>query len=289
MIYRNKRFRGQARTNSWRKMAMASWAEPKDPTIYGVMELNIEKALNFIAAERVRTGEKITITHFIGKVYGEMLKTFPDVNTQIRFGKFHQRADISVAFQVAIDEAHHADDLTNALIVNIDQKSMADVCRELNTAAKKARTQKDPDYRRIKGLSDFLPAFLLRPAVKLLGFVINSLNIWSPLLGLPKSAFGSVLITNVGSLGLDFAFAALFPPAAVPMIVSTGAIYQGPVFLGDNNFVMKPHMRLCGSIDHRYVDGLQSSKCVRLIRDIFDKPEKYFGHPTTPMSVSLNS
>jgi pyruvate/2-oxoglutarate dehydrogenase complex dihydrolipoamide acyltransferase (E2) component len=276
MIYRNKKYSGLLATNPWRRMAMASWAAPKDPTIYGVMEINVENALKFIAEQAAASNERITITHFVGKAFGEIFKAYPDMNTQIRWGRFYQRADISIAFQVAIDEAHNPDDLSNAVVHNIDQKKLPEIARELSEAASRARKHHDPDFKRVKGIANFVPGFLLRPAVRILEFITNTLNIWSPALGLPRSAFGSMLLTNVGSLGLDMAFAAIFPPAGCPAIFSMGRIYQAAVYNADGSFRLAPHIRICGSVDHRYMDGLQVSKGARILRDVFASPQKFF-------------
>jgi pyruvate/2-oxoglutarate dehydrogenase complex dihydrolipoamide acyltransferase (E2) component len=89
------------------------------------------------------------------------------------------------------------------------------------------------------------------------------------------------MITNVGSLGLDFAVPALFPPANVPCIVAVGAIYKSPIYETDEHGVvtkirLERFIRLCGAFDHRYIDGLHASRIARDMRKYIENPEHLF-------------
>jgi pyruvate dehydrogenase E2 component (dihydrolipoamide acetyltransferase) len=114
--------------------------------------------------------------------------------------------------------------------------------------------------------------------VSIIKWITSGLNLWSPLLGIPKNAFGSIMVTNVGSIGLDFALPALFPPACVPTIIAVGAIYKAPIYDTDSEGVvtrtrLERHIRLCGAFDHRYIDGLHASRIARDMRKFTEHPE----------------
>ena len=280
----NKPFgKGQA-PSKFRRLALGSWSAPDDPTIYGVLELNVENALSHVENLRQKTSEKITITHFLGKMLSEVLKLHPELNCEIRFGKFYPRTSIDISFQVAIEDESadlglkHRHDLSGAIVRNADQKSIIEIAAELNAAARKIRGQRDPLFSGIKKISGMIPGFLQTFAVGIIKTIISGLNLWSPILGIPKNAFGSLMVTNVGSLGLDFALPALFPPASVPAIIAVGAIYKAPVYETDETgLVLKTklerHIRLCGAFDHRYIDGLHASRIARDMRRLTQHPE----------------
>ncbi len=283
-ITTNKPFgKGQA-PSRFRRLALGSWGPPNDPTIYGVLELNVEKALRHIEVLRSGTNEKITITHFLGKLIAEVLKLHPELNCEIRFGKFYPRKTIDISFQVAIEDESadlalkHRHDLSGAIVRSADQKTIEEIASELNAAARKIRNQRDPLFSGIKQISGMIPGFLQTFAVGIIKWIISGLNLWSPVLGIPKNAFGSIMVTNVGSLGLDFALPALFPPASVPAIVAVGAIYKAPVYETDDAGIvlrtrLERHIRLCGAFDHRYIDGLHASRIARDMRRLADSPE----------------
>ena len=279
-ITRNKSFGTPKKPTLFRRLALGSWNEPSDPTIYGVLEVNVEKALKLIEKLAAESGERITITHFSGKVLAEVLKKVPELNSELRFGKFYPRSSIDVSFQVAIESSsphEKAHDLSTGLVTNVGEKSITDVARELNASARGIRGNRDPAAG-IKNISAFVPGPLLLLAVRALRSCLNTFNLWSPALGVPRNAFGSILITNVGSLGIDFALPALFPPANVGSIIAVGAIFLGPVYETDDQGVvtktkLERFVRLCGAFDHRYVDGLHASRFAREIRRLFDHPD----------------
>jgi len=275
MFFQNKAFGKSVKPTRFRRLAMGSWHGTGDPTIYGVLEINAETALAHIAAEKARTGNRITITHYVGKVFAKVLERSPDLNTEIRWGKFYPRKSIDVSFQVAIEK--HMD-LSAGIVRNVNNISLSEIAKSLNHDAHDIRRKDDPAFRGVKKLSFILPGFLQRPALLILAFVLNTLNIWSPLFGVPRNGFGSIMITNVGSLGLDFALPALFPPAGVPIIVAVGALYDAPVYEkredGTVSIRLEKHLKLCGAFDHRYLDGLHASKLALDIRELFRHPEQ---------------
>jgi len=275
MFIKNKNFGKALRPSRFRRLAIGSWGSQGDPTIYGVVEVNAEKALAFIAAEKARTGKKITINHFVGKVFAKIMELHPEMNCEIRWGKFYPRTQIDIAFQVAIESNK---DLSSGVVRNVNQKSLSEISDDLNGHAHDIRRKDDPGFRGVKKISLAIPGLFQRPAVGLLQFFMNTLNLWSPLFGVPKDAFGSLLITNVGSLGLDFALPALFPPAGVPMIIAVGALFDAPVYEKNEDGSVKSirlekHIKLCGAFDHRYLDGLHGSLIARVIRECFANPD----------------
>jgi len=275
MFSRNKPFGKPLAPSRFRRLALGSWGGTGDPTIYGILEVNAENALAHIASEKARTGDRITITHYVGKVFAKVLERSPDMNAEIRWGRFYPRQSIDVSFQVAIEKNK---DLSAGIVRNTNKASLSEIAKVLNQGAHDIRHKDDPGFRGVKRTSAMIPGFFQRPAVRLLQFLSSTLNLWSPIFGFPKNAFGSIMITNVGSLGLDFALPALFPPAGVPMIIAVGALYDAPVFEkredGYVNVKLEKHLKICGAFDHRYLDGLHASKMAMDIRELFKHPER---------------
>ena len=275
LFTKNKPYGKPMKATRFRRLALGSWGSQGDPTIYGIVEANAEKALAYIASERARSGERITINHFVGKVFSKILEQNPELNTEIRWGKFYPRSDIDISFQVAI-EKHQ--DLSSGVVRKANHASLGEIAHALNQGAHEIRGKDDPGFRGIKRASSIIPGFLQRPAVLFLQFVVSTLNLWSPLLGIPKNAFGSMMITSTGSLGLDLAFPALFPPAGVPMIIAVGALFDAPVYTKNADGTvasirLEKHLKLCGAFDHRYIDGLHGAKIATGIREYFLHPE----------------
>ena len=58
-------FRPLDKTSSWRRLAPHVWGRPQDPTVYGVLELVVDRALPYLEALSERTGTKIRLTHLV--------------------------------------------------------------------------------------------------------------------------------------------------------------------------------------------------------------------------------
>ncbi|MGK0361318.1 MAG: pyruvate/2-oxoglutarate dehydrogenase complex dihydrolipoamide acyltransferase (E2) component, partial [Bradymonadia bacterium] len=115
-----------------RKLAIATWSSPREGNIYGKLTVDATKALAYITALRDISGERITITHFVGKAVAMALAKAPGLNGYLRFGAYHQHAQVSLAFLVALEDGA---DLAKAKVDNLDQKSLLELAVELKVLA----------------------------------------------------------------------------------------------------------------------------------------------------------
>jgi pyruvate dehydrogenase E2 component (dihydrolipoamide acetyltransferase) len=84
------------------------------------------------------------------------------------------------------------------------------------------------------------------------------------------------MVTNIGSLGLEQAYAPLVPWSRVPMVVAVGKVSDEPVVEGDR-VVPGKVMRLSATFDHRLLDGAHAAALSRCVHEAFEDPEKFFG------------
>jgi len=117
-----------------RKMAIASWASPKEPNIYGKLTVNMREALRYIEYLRLKTHEKVTITHIVGKVAALALQAAPNFNGRIVCGKYVPHDTVDISFLASLSDG---EDLAKVKIENIDQKSVVQVAQEMQVGATK--------------------------------------------------------------------------------------------------------------------------------------------------------
>ncbi len=60
-----------------RKLAIASWSSPSEGNIYGKLTVDATEALAYLDHLRETTGEKVTVTHLVGKAVAEALAAEP--------------------------------------------------------------------------------------------------------------------------------------------------------------------------------------------------------------------
>ncbi|MEK7692189.1 MAG: 2-oxo acid dehydrogenase subunit E2 [Bdellovibrionota bacterium] len=259
------------RLSPWRKIAMGTWRDAKDPSVYGILELDSEKALQFIDKLKRETGARITLTHLVGKIMAETLARHPEINCVLRWGKLYPRQNVDVFFQVATDA--EGEDLSGMTVRNADRKSLAQIATEMNERVQAIKQKKDRTFDQTKTMMGLLPGFLAGLMIDFISLITYSLNLWSPAMGSPRDPFGSMMVTNIGSLGLDTAFAPLVPYSKVPVLIAVGESKLRP-WVVDGQLAVRPILRLCATFDHRLIDGVHASHMSRTVQKIFADPER---------------
>ncbi len=259
--------------SAFRKVAIGTWQSAGDPSVYSILTFDIRPAAAFMEKVQEKTSDKITMTHFFGKAVAYVLAQHPELNCILRWGKLYPRENIDIFFQVASDKK--GEDLSGYTIRNADRKSVREMAEELSRGANKIRTQGDPDYKKMKQSLKFLPSILSWWIIQFTAFIQYNLNRWHPAIGTPQDSFGSVMITNIGSLGLELALAPLVPYSRTPCVLTLGAIHKAPVVVDGDRVEVAPVIKIGVNFDHRLIDGMHASKMSRVLNDIFRNPEKY--------------
>jgi pyruvate/2-oxoglutarate dehydrogenase complex dihydrolipoamide acyltransferase (E2) component len=260
--------------SSFRKLAIGSWKTAYDPTVYGTLTVRMDKALEYIEAFRQRTGVRLTVTHLVTKAMGEALRRCPEANAILRFNKIYLRKTVTISALVVQTDGGKVD-LTSAKIDHADAKSLLDIAREMEEAVRRVRERRDAALEKGKGTIQKIPYLFLNLFTWLLSFFMYTLNLDLSGLGMPKDAFGSVIITNVGSLGLDTAYVPLVPYTRVPIFVAPGAVKEVPV-VEDGKIVVGRVMNINASFDHRFIDGFHAGVLANTLRELLENPFERF-------------
>lgn len=262
------------RLSAFRKVAIGTWRTAGDPSVYGFSDMEVEPALAYIEKLKAKSGQKVTLTHFTGKAMAETIRRHPQINCMLRWGRLYPRKTVDVFFQVATDTA--GEDLSGMTIRSADQKSIPEIAREMQEKVEQIRLKGDPAFKKMKKSMGMLPGFLTGFVITLVGYLMYTFNLWTPLLGSPRDPFGSVMITNIGSLGLEMAFAPLVPYSRVPALLALGSVRDAPV-VRDDKVVVAQVSRMCMTFDHRIMDGVHAAHISKTMKAIFENPEKELG------------
>ncbi|MCP4808212.1 MAG: hypothetical protein GY913_30855 [Proteobacteria bacterium] len=268
----NAELKTMEHVSTFRRIAAVAWDPPRDPTIYGSVEIRAERLLEWIDLRRRETGQKITITHAVARAVAITLKKHPDINAFVRWGQLYQRKNVDVFLQVAVqnEDSVGKADLSGHCIRNADQKDIGQVAEELRAAAKKIRKGDDKDFERTKGQAQMLPGLVFRFLLNVIEFLQYTLNIDTGFLGAPRDPFGAAMVTSLGMMGVRTAWAPFFPQARTAFILLVGNVEEKPV-VEDGAIVIRKLLALNGTFDHRVVDGyhaaLVSKEIVRLLEN----------------------
>lgn len=276
-ISRNVQYSGKAKLSAFRKVALGTWNTVGDPSVYAELDLVVEPALEYINKVNEKTGKKVTFTHFIGKACAETIRRHPALNCILRWGTLYRRTDVDIFFQVASDAK--GEDLSGTTVRQIDHKDICEIAEDMQKKVKRIRETGDIDYKDMKKTMKMIPAWFSKCLLNLSSFIMYSLNIWAKPLGVPRDPFGTIMITSIGSIGLDRAFVPLVPYARIPCLVAVGAIREAPV-AENGQVVVRKVVSLCVTFDHRVIDGMHASHMAKTLKKIFAEPEVELGMPS---------
>ena len=282
---------------SWRKLALFAWGPPRDPTAYGIMDLDCENALAYIDKKRHDSGEKVTMTTLIGKCIAMGIAEHPETNAYVSRGNLVVRDTVDIFYQVAFfdddakkpgaekgeksaengekpaEKKSKSANLAGAKIVEVNQKNVVELSRELRERAEAIRGKGDAETARGAKALTRMPQRFIGVATRLGAYASYDLGWNLSKLGIPYDAFGSCMVTNVGVFGIELAFAPLVEMSRVPIVLTVGAIREAPsVFEG--RIEIRKRLSLGIAFDHRIMDGYQAGKMAKVFTGLFSDPER---------------
>ncbi|HEX4458308.1 MAG TPA: 2-oxo acid dehydrogenase subunit E2 [Polyangia bacterium] len=263
--------------SSFRKIAIGTWRTAYDPSVYGTIELRMESAIRYIHEFREKTGKKLTVSHLLAKAAAMVLVECPDANALLRWNRVYLRQRIGIFFQVVMtDEGAGKADLSGATLYDVEKKSLAEIHDEFSDKVAAVRARKDPALEKSRQTFLGIPYFALNFVLRLISFLSYTLNLDLSRFGLPSDPFGSMMITNIGTLGLDTAFVPLVPYSRVPILLAVGAVKDEPIVDHHGQLGVGKLMRVNATFDHRFIDGFHASVMARVLRQWIENPYEHF-------------
>ena len=256
---------------TYRKIAIASWRHPRDPSTYSWLDLPVEEAEAFLKAYPSET--RPSLTYFVAKILANCLEEHPELNHLLRAGALYRRARTDVFITTLLGKAR-GKDLSGFAVRDVPAHGLGEVAKLAEEALGRLRRGEDADTRRIDALTARLPVWLLRPVMCLQDFAHFTLNVSLRRFGVPDDRFGSVILSNFGVLGIDNALVPLSPYCRCPLVVGMGRPRPMPI-VRDGQVVVAECITISFTFDHRYADGVHGGLLMRRFQKIFLKPTRY--------------
>jgi pyruvate/2-oxoglutarate dehydrogenase complex dihydrolipoamide acyltransferase (E2) component len=260
------------RPTSWRRLAIASWSKPDNPTVLGSIEVDMTESLRLIERLRQEQSVRVTVTHLVVKALGNAIGRYPDGNGLVIGRHAYQRKDVDIFCQVASEDGR---DLSGVKVTRVDRRSVVDIANDLNAKAARVKARQDKEVEQTKATLDRLPAWLLGPMVKAVRFLTYNLRLDLSRFGVAYDQFGSAMVSSIGSIdaGLGLVFAPLVPISHVPIVVLVCNVQPRPAAVGDR-IEIRPVLTLGCSFDHRFFDGVLGARIAQALRAGLLEPQQ---------------
>ena len=253
----------------WRVTAAAIYTTPTDSRVYGTLDIDVTEAKKFLVGKREQ-GVKITMVHLATAVLARAIAfDAPEMNCFIRRGAVvgRKHMDVMVPIQVGGDTG-----VTAAIVRNAHARRVSDIAEDIRSKASQSRGGAEIKAAKNKYMLNRIPWPLRRPVFLLLKWITVDMGVEIKALGLSAHSFGSFVVSDIGSFGLNTGMTALMPAAKIPCVLVLGKLEEKPV-VKNGEIVIRTVLPLTGTFDHRIVDGMQIGKFARGIKRNFRKPE----------------
>lgn len=104
------------------------------------------------------------------------------------------------------------------------------------------------------------------------------------------NAFGHVVLTNIGSIGLEEGFAPIPCPTHCSIVACLGKVSKKAVVVGtDDKIEVRPMMKCVFTFDHRQGDAAIVLQMLKIMRHIVEDPETFNAdkYPELPSYVEI--
>ena len=256
----------QELNNDWRKVASTIYAKPTDSKILGSVEIDVTELEKFIAQKR-REGIKTTLTHIFTLIIARAIKEeIPELNNFVRRGKIVARLQIDAMVSLLLP----GNQMGSVKIENADRLTISELAELMKTKIEQSRRGEENKTMQKKNILSALPWPFRQWFYWWYKTVVIRWGI--PIFGLSANNFGSFVVSNIGSIGLDSGFGALLPSGNVSFVIVLGNVLKKPAVV-DEKVVPRRIMSLSATLDHRIADGSHGGKLFRYIKRMVKNPE----------------
>ena len=268
MFRKNIQLKPYTGMSAWRKVALATWRNSEEASVYGWVDFDssgIRKVMDRFKAD----GKSLSPTTIAAKGLATAIASYPRVNSVIRFGRIYERRDVDIFLQVAPDDT--GENLSGMVVRQCDQKSLEEISEEIRAKASNIKSGKKDDFAKVTKTLSMSPTFLIGWILRFLKFTSYTLNMWFPMLGAPRDAFGSGMVTSLGMMGIQRGLAPLLPFYPCPIIIAIGKLEEKAVAV-NGEVVVQEVLPLCATFDHRLVDGVGAAKMFKALSEYMANP-----------------
>ena len=266
--------------SNWRKVASTIYKKPTDSKIFGIVELDVTELEKYVAQKR-KEGVKTTLTYLITLIIGRGIRQdVPELNTYVKRGRIVQRKQVDATVSVLLPGGQ----MGSVKVENADQMTTAEISDVIGKNIANSRKGNENDAMKSKSLLAKLPWPFRNWLFKIYKIITINWGISVPGIGLDSNSFGSFMVSNIGTVGLDTGFASLLPSSNISFVFVLGTVNKKPVVINDE-IVIRRVMLMSSTLDHRVVDGSHGGTLFRFIKQIAKNPEILDSKPDPTKSL----
>ena len=211
--------------------------------------------------------------HVLLAAYVRMLSQRPATNRFVSGQKIYARNEIEIVMTVKKEMTIEAPE-TCIKVVFEPTDTIDDVYRKFNDVVSEVVGQtEETSFDKLAKLINYIPGLFLRWTVKFLNFL--DYFGWLPRSLTKISPFhGTMIVTSMGSLGINAIYHHLYDFGNLPVFLSYGKKMTKREIDADGNITTKRYIELNVVTDERICEGFYFASAFKLLKKYVENPER---------------
>ena len=239
-----------------------------DNEAYMKLAIDISDTENYIKEyNKAHPDSRIAIFDVVIAAALKLVRLRPQMNRFIANQTLYQRNNITAAFTVKKEFRDDGDE-TLARIVAEDDDTLESISRKVREQIALCKTQNDES-------TEAMNVIMKIPGKHIVGAIARFLDKhgWMPQSVIATDPYQcSVVLTNLGSLGLDIGYHHLMNWGTNSIFIIVGTKKNRPHFDANGNVTMKRELDLAFTIDERISDGFYYARSMKLMKMLVENP-----------------
>lgn len=253
---------------AWRKTASTIYKKPNDSKIFGSVDVDITDLEAYITQKR-KEGLKVTLTHFFLLATARAIKeSVPELNTYVKRGNIYSYDQIDTTVSVLLPSG----DMGSVKVHKVDTLTLEESVRILSDLIQNTKKGDENTTMKMKDKLSTFPWPIRNWIYKIIKTITTDWGISLPIINVDSNSFGSFILSNIGTLGLDNGYPALLPTANISFVLLLGGVSKRPWVVNDE-IVVRRVMTLSAALDHRVVDASHAGKLFKYFKKMINNPE----------------
>jgi hypothetical protein len=253
--------------------AMQSYIMVKrnDASNYFSDSIEVTEIDRYLRRKRADGMAGLGILHVIAAAYVRMAARYPGVNRFVSGQRVYARCGVELVMTIKSDLKMDAPETSVKVRLDVTD-TIYDVFGKINAEIEKVKN------RAVTSTDDAASSLMKLPRL-LLKFVMFTLNVLDYFGKMPKALLdaspfhGSVIITDLGSIGLPPIYHHLYNFGNLPLFIALGAKRRESETQKDGSVIERKYLDYTLVADERIADGFHFSQVYRYFKAILKTPE----------------